>query len=213
MRFASPHLLAALAVFCLSACKSFEYEADAVHIEQNSIHVANVGFKGFALSPPDSFELLSHDQWSNSSSGSTMESLQASFQNSEGLDYHFHQDFVFRKGEQLLYFVPFQLKPVHKFRFTPPDIQERFLIDWARRAEFAKIIDYDLKWRTESNKHGHSTIILSSKAPQNGWVYEERIMTGDLKEMFIFAGFARADEAEALSAALGELQGSLEVIR
>lgn len=195
------------------SCKTFEYAPDEITIDANSVRLGNVGFKGFSLNPPDSFQLLKEETWLNTPAGQSIDALRSGYRHSADLDYHFHQDFVFRKGDQLVYFVPFQNKSVRKFRFTPPDILERYLIDWVRDAEFSKIIEYDLAWRTESNSQGHSTVILYSKAPKSGWVYEERIMTGDLNEMFIFAGFAPVNDASSLSYTLQTLENSLTVIR
>jgi len=212
-RLFNPRLLLAIALVTFSSCKTFEYEPDEITIDENSVQLGNVGFKGFSLNPPDAFELLSDETWLNDPAGKPLQALRSGYKYSGDIDYHFHQDFVFRKGNQLVYFVPFQNKGIRKFRFTPPDILERYLVDWVRDAEFSKIIEYDLAWRTESNPKGHSTVILYSKEPKNGWVYEERIMTGDLNEMFIFAGFAPANDASSLSYTLQQLESSLTVIR
>jgi len=87
------------------------------------------------------------------------------------------------------------------------------LIDWVRDAEFAKIIDYDLSWLTESDSRGHSTVILRSKSPKAGVVYEEHVMTGDLNEMFILAGFAAEQKATSLTSDLNLFRQSLKVLR
>lgn len=206
-------LLTAFA-FLLPACKNFEYAADEITVDENTIQVGNVGFKGYVLNPLDSFELLSESDLANNPRAMQwVEALRIGYRNSEGIDYHFHQDFVFQKDGKVIFFVPFQNKTIRQFRHTPPDILERYLVDWVRDAEFSKIIDYDLSWRTESDSRGHSTVILYSDPPKKGWTYEQRIMTGDLNEMFIFAGFVPTDEAPSLSKYLKELATSMTVIR
>jgi len=54
---------------------------------------------------------------------------------------------------------------------------------------------------------------LKPKKPQNGWVYEEHVMTGDLNEMFVFAAFAKESDAEKLTKDLQHFRQSLNVIR
>ncbi len=193
---------------------TFEYEADHVEVGENGIRVDNVGFKGFQLNPPDGYELVAiEDLPAGGSNRLWAEWLRSSYQNSEGIGYHFHRDFVFQKGLQVIYFVPFQNKAIRQFMHTPDDLKERYLIDWVRHAEFSKIIKYDLSWRAESDSRGHSTAVLQSKQPTNGLVYEERVMTGDLNEMFIFAGFANEKNRESMSRDLQLFAQSLQVLR
>lgn len=201
-------------VFLMQACNSFEYQPDQVAMQKNGIHVGNVGFKGFAINPPADYKLLAEGELAeNPQAEQWVESFRIGYQNSEEIDYHFHQDFVFQREDQIIFFIPFQNKAIRQFRHTPPDILERYLIDWVRDAEFAKIIDYDLSWRTESDSRGHSTVVLKSKKPKAGIVYEEHVMTGDLNEMFIFAGFAPESEAAALTRDLNLFRQSLNVLR
>lgn len=191
-----------------------EYSKDQVVIQDNGIHVANVGFKGYTLTPPAGYQLLDDSGLTESLSAKEwINAFRIGYLNSEGTSYHFHQDFVFQKGDQIVFFIPFQNKVVRQFRHTPPDILERFLIDWARDAEFAKIIDYGLSWRAESDSRGHSTVILQSKEPKEGFVYEEHVMSGDLNEMFIFAGFSKTSDAPILSRDLQLFRQALTVIR
>lgn len=197
----------------LQACKAFEYPADEVVMQENGIHVGNVGFKGYLLNPPDGYRLLTEANLAGDPQTRWVESFRIGYRNSEGIDYHLHQDFVFQNGDQIIFLIPFQNKAVRQFRNTPPDILERYLIDWVRDAEFAKIIDYDLSLRTESDNRGHSTVILKSKKPKDGIVYEEHVMTGDLNEMFIFAGFAAYEEATSLTHDLNSFRQSLNVLR
>jgi len=202
----------ALALF--PSCKSFEYEPDEIMLDDKSVQLGNVGFKGFSLNPPHGYRRVSDAELRQTPEAfKWVENFRIGYRNSEGLDYHFHQDFVFQKGDQVVFFLPFQNKTVRQFRHTPPDILERYLIDWVRDAEFAKIIDYGLSWRAESDSRGHSTVILRSKRPKAGLVYEEHIMTGDLNEMFIFAGFAPEQEAASLTGDLNLFRQSLNVIR
>lgn len=198
----------------LVGCSSFEYAPDEVIINERSIHIGNVGFKGFVMNPPNGYHRVTNEELrQNTVAFNWVEALRIGYRNSEGIDYHFHQDFVFRKGGQIIFFIPFQNKTVRQFRHTPPDILERYLIDWVRDAEFAKIIDYDLSWRAESDGRGHSTVVLKSKEPKAGIVYEEHVMTGDLNEMFIFAGFAPEQEAVSLTRDLNLFRQSLNVLR
>lgn len=213
MNIAHKILLPLIAV-TLTGCQTFEYPEDIVELSENSIYVSNIGFNGFRLTPVDGYQLLSEqDLAKNLQAQQWVESFRIGYQNSEGLHYHFHKDFVFQVGEQIICFIPFQHKGVRQFRHTPSDILERFLVNWARRAEFSKIINYDLSWNSETDSRGHSTAILKSKKPRDGWVYEERVMAGDLNEMFIFAGFAKEENAESLSYQLQRLGSSLTVIR
>lgn len=196
------------------SCKSFEYGSDEVILDQNSVRIGNVGYKGFVLNPPQGYRRVTDVELrQNPQAFAWVEDFRLGYRNSEGLDYHVHQDFVFQKGNQVVFFIPFQNKTVRQFRHTPPDILERYLIDWVRDAEFAKIIDYDLSWRAESDSRGHSTVVLRSKEPQAGIVYEEHVMTGDLNEMFIFAGFATEQEAATLTRDLNLFRQSLNVLR
>ena len=213
MNIAHKILLPLIAVI-FSGCQTFEYAEDIIEVSENTIYVSNIGFKGFKLTPPDNYQRLSdQDLAMNPQTQLWVDSLRISYRNSEGLNYHFHKDFTFKVGEQVICFIPFQLKGARQFIHTPPDILERFLIDWARRAEFSKIIDFDLSWNAQSDSRGNSTVILKSKKPINGWVYEERAMTGDLNEMFIFAGFAKKEDAGTLSYELQRLEAALTVIR
>jgi hypothetical protein len=206
--------LSALLLALMPSCKNFEYEPDSIALQENSIQVGNVGFKGFTLTPPNGYETTStSDPSLNSATREWVEALRIGYRNSEGIDYHFHQDFVFSNGEQVIYFIPFQNKNIRQFRHTPDDIKERYLIDWVRDAEFAKIIDYDLSWRAESDSRGHSTVVLKSKESKAGIVYEDHVMTGDLNEMFIFAGFTSEARSNALARDLRLFRQSLKVIR
>ncbi|MEM1222211.1 MAG: hypothetical protein AAGH40_05560 [Verrucomicrobiota bacterium] len=207
-------------IFCIiflllpAACKMMEFEEDIVEIEGNNIYVSNVGFSGYRLNPPAGYDLITDQELEKfKDSKQWIESFRNGYRNSEGIDYHFHDDFIFQKDGQILFFIPFQFFQVRQFRYTPSDILERFLINWGHKAVFAQVIQYDLKWRAESDENGHSTLILESKTPTNGWVLEKHIMNGDLKELFIFAGFAKSDETEILSKNLTMLRESLEVIR
>ncbi|MGJ8640044.1 MAG: hypothetical protein ACSHYA_11705 [Opitutaceae bacterium] len=211
---ALPIYMALAILLWSSGCKTFEYEPDNVVISDENIYVSNVGFKGYTLKIPPGYLLVSEEEiqrelvrykW--------VESFRGGYRNSEGLNYHFHRDFVFRKGAQIIFFIPFHDKNIRQFRHTPPDILEKQLKNWARWAEFSKIINLDLAWSTESDERGHSTVILKSKVPKNGSVYEEHLMSGDLNEIFIFAGFAAEGNAAALTEALNQFRESLEVIR
>ncbi len=208
------YICISVALVLIAGCKAFEYAPDRVTVSENGIQVENVGFKGFTLSPPEGYELVAVESIpANNPNRGWAQSLHHGYRNSEGSDYHFHQEFVFKNGTQLIYFIPFQCKAVGRFRHVPDDIKERFLIDWARNAEFAKIIDYDLSWDAESDSRGHSTVILKSKQPKNGWVYEERVMTGDLNEMFLFAAFTQENQAEDLSQQMRNFTQALQVLR
>lgn len=209
LRFVFPFALA-----LIPSCSSFEYGVDEVNLDDNSVQLGNIGFKGFVLNPPHGYRRVTDAQLRQTHEAfKWVEDFRIGYRNSEGIDYHFHQDFVFRKGDQIIFFIPFQNKAVRQFRHTPSDILERYLVDWVRDAEFAKIIDYDLSWRTESDSRGHSTVILKSKSPKAGIVYEEHVMTGDLNEMFIFAGFAPEKEIASLTRDLNSFRQSLKVLR
>ncbi len=198
----------------LPACKTFEYEPEQATLVGNTVQVANIGFKGYRIEPPDSFRRLSVSEVNELPARHWIHNLKKGYSESEGMDYHFYGDHVFQHNGQLIYFVPFINKRVGKFRFVPRDILERYLVDWARRAEFAKLIDLKLSWRAVSDRQrGRSTVILRSKEPVNGMVYEERVLTGDLNEMFLIAGFALPDNADALNQSLTRLEESIEVIR
>lgn len=213
MKIAQTALFTLIAVL-LSGCQSFEYAEDIVEISENTIYVSNVGFKGFRLTLPDGYQRLTDQNMAmDPEVYGPVESFHRFYRNSEGTGYHFHQDFTLQVGEQIIFVIPFQDKRVRQFRHTPPDILERYLVDWVRRAELSKITDLDLAWRTQSDSNGHSTVILKSKKPKNGWVYEEHVMTGDQNEMFIFAGYAQEQNFEALSYELQRIEKALTVIR
>jgi hypothetical protein len=203
-----------LCIFIFSGCNTFEYEPDNIVLNENSVQVDSIGFNGYVLTPPNDYQVISIGSFpANSQVRRWVEMLRIGYRNSEGISYHFHQDFIFSNGEQVIYFIPFQNKGIRQFRHTPNDIKERYLIDWARDAEFAKIIDYNLSWRTESDQRGHSTVILKSKESKDGEVYEEHVMTGDLNEMFIFAAFTNEADAYNLSRDLRLFRQSLNVLQ
>ncbi|MEM7790455.1 MAG: hypothetical protein AAF546_03550 [Verrucomicrobiota bacterium] len=207
-------IICILALLLPAACKTMEFEKDIVEINGNNVYVSNIGFSGYRLNPPQGYDLITDQELAQyENSRQWIDSFRSGYRNSEGVDYHFHDDFIFRKDGQVLFFIPFQFFQVRQFRYTPSDILERFLIEWGHKAAFAQVIEYDLKWRAESDDNGHSTLILESKTPTNGWFFEKHIMNGDLNEMFIFAGFAKANETEKLSKNLKMLRESLEVIR
>ncbi|MGC6456376.1 MAG: hypothetical protein ACON46_07615 [Coraliomargaritaceae bacterium] len=203
-------LLLLLVSTAIPACKTFDYPPEELNLDGNSIHVANIGFKGFRLHPPPGFRRLSPSDSEALPQRHWLTSLRNGYRGSNGIDYHFYTDHVFEKEGQLIYFVPLQNKPVRQFRFVPPDILERYLINWAHKAEFSKRIHYKLACTATSDRtRGRSTAILQSKEPVHGQVYEQRVVTGDLDEMFLFAAFAHPDHAAALT----QLVNSLEVIR
>lgn len=198
----------------LTNCKTFDYPPEQLNLDGNSIYVANIGFKGFRLQTPPGFRRLSRSDSEALPKRHWLSSLRNGYRSSNGIDYHFYTDHVFEKDGQLIHFVPLHNKPVRQFRFVPEDILERYLIHWARKAEFSKCIRYKLAYTATSDRaKERSTAILKSKEPLDGRVYEQRVVTGDLDEMFLFAAFAPADHADTLTQTLNQLENSLEVIR
>ena len=207
-----PLLLLLLIAF--PGCKIFEYPPEQITLDDNAIHVANIGFKGYRLHLPPGFRRLSDHEVDELSADHWIIRLRRGYRNSEGIDYHFFSDHVFQKDKQLIYFVPFLNKRVQKFIYVPEDILERYLINWVRHAEFTKRIQLDLDWNATSDRQRRrSTVTLTSKKPYANLVYEQRIITGDLNEMFLLAGFAPPEDAHTLNQTLNQLEQAIEVIR
>ena len=207
-------LIVCLLLSLPSGCKTFDYPPEQLTFADNTLHLTNIGFKGFRLQLPEGFRRLADHEVEELSADHWLIRLRQDYRNSEGVDYHFYSDHVFQKNDQLIYFVPFLNKPVRKFIFVPEDILERYLVNWIRHAEFSKCIELDLAYRATSDRQRRrSTVILQTKEPIAGYAYEQRIITGDLNEMFLLAGFAPPEDAHTLNQTLNQLEQAIEVIR
>lgn len=207
-------LIVCLLLSLLSGCKTFDYPPEQLTFADNTLHLTNIGFKGFRLQLPEGFRRLADHEVEELSADHWLIRLRQDYRNSEGVDYHFYSDHVFQKNDQLIYFVPFLNKRVQKFIYVPEDILERYLINWVRHAEFTKRIQLDLDWNATSDRQRRrSTVTLTSKKPYANLVYEQRIITGDLNEMFLLAGFAPPEDAHTLNQTLNQLEQAIEVIR
>lgn len=165
-----PLLLLLLIAF--PGCKIFEYPPEQITLDDNAIHVANIGFKGYRLHLPPGFRRLSDNEVDQLPAHHWIIRLRRGYRNSEGIDYHFFSDHVFQKDKQLIYYVPFLNKRVQKFIYVPEDILERYLINWVRHAEFTKRIQLDLDNLNAGNRYeltaGSTTVGIAQAALQLG---------------------------------------------